>query len=148
MSISASHLLLVDTCVVIHLARNDKTGQHIESDLSLTTRAEKPLISTVVEGELLGFAKYRGWGAKKLDQLLKLLKEFVRVEAGLREIVDAYAEIYADGQQNGNPCGKQQNDLWIAATAKATNAVLLTCDRDFDWMHNRHITRHYIDPSL
>jgi len=144
-SISASQLLLLDTSVVIHLARNDKTGQRIESDLSLTARTEKPLISTVVEGELLGFAKYRGWGDKRRNQLLKLLKEFVRIEAGLREIVDAYAEIYADGQRSGNPCGRQQNDLWIAATAKATNAVLLTCDKDFDWMHNRHITRHYFD---
>ena len=65
MSISASQLVLLDTCVVIHLARNDKTGQHMEYTLSLTTRAERPLISTVVEGELLGFAKHRGWGNKK-----------------------------------------------------------------------------------
>ena len=148
MSISGSQLLMLDTNVVIHLARDDRTGRHIESTLSLTSRPEKPLISTVVEGELLGFAKYQGWGHKKLSQLLRLLAEFVRVEAGLREVVDAYAEIYADGRRSGNPCGKQQNDLWIAATAKATNALLLTCDRDFDWMDGKHITRHYIDPSL
>lgn len=30
-----------------------------------------------------------------------------------------------------------ENDLWIAATAKATGAVLLTCDDDFAWMSPR-----------
>ena len=146
MSISANRLLLLDTSIVIHLARNNRTGQHIESTLSLASRPEKSLISTVAEGELLGLVKYRGWGEKSLAQLHKILAEFVRVEAGLREVVDAYAELYADGRLNGNACG--QNDLWIAATAKATNAVLLTCDKDFDWMHDTHITRHYIDPSV
>lgn len=148
MTLPAHQLILLDTNVVIHLARNDRTGAHIESIYSLTKRREKPLVSTVTEGELWGFALYRRWGDRKLERLRKLLSEFVRVEAGAPEIVMAYAEIYADGEANGNPCGKQQNDIWIAATAKAASAILLTCDRDFDWMDGVHIRREYIDPQV
>jgi predicted nucleic acid-binding protein len=67
----------------------------------------------------------------------------VYVDAGIPEVVEAYAELYADGTRNGFPCG--ENDLWIAATAKAANALLITCDRDFDWLHRRHIARVYIE---
>ena len=38
----------------------------------------------------------------------------------------------------------KDNDLWIAATAKATGAVLLTCDHDFDWLNPATITVYWI----
>jgi tRNA(fMet)-specific endonuclease VapC len=143
-TIEPGRLVLLDTSVVVHLARNDGTGRRIEKDFALTSRVERPLISTVAEGEVLGLARYRNWGQEKVARLQRLLAELVRVEAGMREIVDLYAELYAEGRRNGQSCG--QNDLWIAATAKATDAVLLTSDKDFDWLHNKHITRHLIGP--
>ncbi len=145
MSIAGGKLLLLDTNVLVHLARDDATGQAIEARFSLTARPERPLVSTVVEGEMLGLARYWNWGEKKLAGLRELLAELVRVDAGLNEIVEAYAELYAEGQSKGEPCG--ENDLWIAATAKATGATLLTCDTDFDWLDGIHITRHLIAPS-
>ena len=51
---------MLDTGVLIHLARNDSTGQVIESQYGLTKRKERPLLSTIVEaddpriGSLLG----------------------------------------------------------------------------------------------
>jgi len=33
-----------------------------------------------------------------------------------------------------NPLGSQINDIWIAATAHASNLTLLTCDAGFGWM--------------
>jgi len=33
-----------------------------------------------------------------------------------------------------NPLGSQINDIWIAATAEASNLTLLTCDKAFCWM--------------
>ena len=40
-----------------------------------------------------------------------------------------------------------KNDLWIAATAKATGATLLTTDKDFDHLYPGQINRIYIDPA-
>jgi len=142
MSIPADRLVLLDTTVVVHLVRNDPTGQELERKLSLAGRMDRPLISTVTQGELLGLAKYWKWGKDKLEVLDRIVGELVPVEAGHREVIETYAELYAEGHSNGRPCG--ENDLWIAATAKATKAVLITCDRDFDWLHPSHITRFYV----
>jgi tRNA(fMet)-specific endonuclease VapC len=48
--------------------------------------------------------------------------------------------------EHGHPIG--DNDVWIAATAAASGAVLLTADKDFDPMHDVHITRLYFDPHV
>ena len=38
----------------------------------------------------------------------------------------------------------QQNDMWIAATAKAAGAVLLTGDSDFRWLDPHFIRVEYV----
>jgi hypothetical protein len=43
--------------------------------------------------------------------------------------VAAYSQIKATRQRQG--LGLDENDLWIAATAKALGAVLVSSDRDF-----------------
>lgn len=138
MTIGPETLILLDTSVVLHLARNDATGQAIESEYSLTSRRDRPLISTITEGELLGFAYYRQWGQHKLEALRAMLDNFIRVDAGLPDVVERYAQLYAEAKRRGAPCG--QNDLWIAATAKAAGAVLLTCDKDFAWLDPDYLT--------
>jgi predicted nucleic acid-binding protein len=67
-----------------------------------------------------------------MDRLDEILAELVRVNAGEPEIVRAYAELYFEDRKDGHNTG--DNDLWIAATAKAANAVLLTFDGDCEWM--------------
>lgn len=104
---------------------------------SLDQRTDRPLVSSIVEGEIRGLAKCWGWGAKKIDRLDKILSELVRVDAGIHDIILAYSVLYADDQQGGHSTG--ENDLWIAATAKATGAILLTCDGDFRWMNQIHL---------
>ncbi len=132
MTVGPETLILLDTSVVLHLARNDATGQAIETQYSLTSRRDRPLISSVTEGELLAFAYSRQWGQCKLDALRRMLDNFVRVDAGLPAVVEWYAQLHAEAKRRGAPRG--QNDLWIAATAKAAGAVLLTTDKDFDWL--------------
>ena len=89
--IHLSHtLVLLDTNVLVHLARQDATGVWIEDQFALTARADRPLISTIAEGEILGFARQRNWGATRMADLTRLLGEVVRVDAGLPEVVDAY----------------------------------------------------------
>jgi tRNA(fMet)-specific endonuclease VapC len=41
-----------------------------------------------------------------------------------------------------------KNDLWIAASAAVTSAVLMTTDKDFDHLHPQRIQRLLIDPSF
>lgn len=134
MTIPAGQLIVLDTNILVDLVRNNKRGQKINERFQLTERAERPLYSSVTEGEILGLARLPKWkwGKPKLKQLEELLGNLVRVNAGLREVVDAYAELYSMSWSTGNPTG--DNDLWIAATAKATGSVLLTRDSDFDWM--------------
>ena len=79
----------------------------------------------------------------KMQRLHQILAELVRVEASLPQVISAYGELYSIGRPKGHPCG--ENDLWIAATAKAVNASLLTADADFDWMHPQHL--HVVKPS-
>lgn len=40
-------LVLLDTSVLVHLARQDATGVWIENHFALTARADRPLISTI-----------------------------------------------------------------------------------------------------
>ena len=137
-----STLVLLDTSVLVHLARQDATGRWIESQYALTTRTERLLISTITEGEILGFARRRNWGPKRVADLTNLLGELVRVDAGFPEGVDAYADLSVLDVRGGH--NTKDNDLWIAATAKATGAVLFTCDHDFDWLNPATITVHWI----
>ncbi|MBX3442212.1 MAG: hypothetical protein KF774_07375 [Planctomyces sp.] len=82
-------LTLLDTSALVHIARNDATGRQILVDWHLDARPDRPLISTITEGEILSIGKRRRWGQEKLDRLQDLLNEFVRVEAGLPQIVAA-----------------------------------------------------------
>ena len=143
MSGDAGRLVLLDTSVVVHLARDSETGKSIEAEYHLSRRKERPLISTVVEGEMLGLARLWGWGERRLQDLRELLSQFVRVDAGLPEIVEAYSLLHAEGTRDGHPRG--ENDLWIAATANVLGAGLLTLDRDFCWLDPGHVRVLLVD---
>ena len=41
----------------------------------------------------------------------------------------------------------KQNDIWIAATAYASQATLLTTDKDFAHLHNIWVGYAYVDQS-
>lgn len=139
MTILAGQLIVLDTNILVDLVRNNERGRKINERFQLTERAERPLFSSVTEGEILGLARLPKWqwGEPKLRQLQELLANLVRVDAGLRDVVDAYADLYATSHATGNGTG--ENDLWIAATAKATGSILLTRDADFDWMNPTHL---------
>ncbi len=144
MSIPPDRLLLLDSTVLVDLLRATSWGKNINAKYDLTDRPERPLLCSVVEGEVIGLARYCGWGAGRLDKLRALFYELVRIESSHPAVVDAYADIYDDARKCGQYRGPlSQNDLWIAATAKATGAALLTSDEHFTWMSGRHIEVHY-----
>ncbi len=94
---------MLDTMVLVDLVRNNERGRRTDARFQLTQRAERPLFSTVTEGEIYGLAKSPKWrwGEKKLSILRGLLDQLVRVDAGQPDIVDAYAELYAESKAIG-----------------------------------------------
>ena len=99
----------------------------------------------MTQGELLAFAKKRGWGGRKIGDMEALLRELVIVDIASQGVLRTYAEIDSLLEKAGHPIG--QNDLWIAATAIEARAHLLTMDRDFDPLHPGYLHRTWIDPK-
>ncbi len=137
--------LLLDTNVLLHLVRGNEVGERIDRSFGLRTRTEKPLMSIVTVGECHAFAAYRGWGSEKKAALDALLHELVIVDINNGTVLRAYADIDAYLTKNGKTVGN--NDVWIAATAKAAGALLLTTDTDFAPLDPKFIRHHYISPQ-
>lgn len=142
---SSSTRYLLDTNMLIHYVRGDALATHLESLYSLRASQASPIISVVTVGELRSLALQLAWGEAKLRQLQKLLEECVIVPLNLAGIIEAYAELDNYSVKAGRAMGK--NDIWIAATAKATGTRLLPTDKDFDHLHPLHIQRDWIDPK-
>ena len=107
------------------------------------------MISSISKGEILSIAMQNNWGERKTEILSKLLNLIVIIDVvGANDLLmNAYAEIDAYSLKrhpakilsgSAKPMGK--NDIWIAATAYATNATLLTTDGKF-----MHLDKEFID---
>ena len=139
-------LVLLDTNIVMHLCRASEIGEWIDDELELRQRPERPILSKIVVGECLAAAKKWKWGEPRQRLLSELLREFPTSDIGAQNILNAYAEIdfYCEKEMKpARPIG--QNDMWIAATATAAQAVLVTTDKDFDHLHEKFFTRIYVD---
>lgn len=142
----ASSLILLDTNIILHLLRASVLGDKVATEHSLRGRSERPLISIVSVGEALAFAKKRGWGAPKVAQLREQLHQLVIVDINTADVLEHYASLDAFCESHGRALGK--NDLWIAATAAAADALLLTTDKDFDPLHAAKLLRRaWYDPA-
>lgn len=138
---------LLDTNVVLQLARNKDLGKRIAAQFGLGHAVYRPLISIVSVGELMALAAFNAWDQARRKFLADMLATLVTVDINDQSVLDAYAELYAVARRAGSAI-YQKNDLWIAATAKAANAVLLTTDRDFLVFHPGHVGVQYIDPKM
>jgi predicted nucleic acid-binding protein len=128
-------LVALDTDVLVHLARGDTTGQAINAEHSLMSLPDAPILSSVVEAEVRSLARFNGWGAPKLQRLEELLLNLNRLDAGDPDIVAAYVILYCAARERGRYREFRQNDLWLAATACAAGAAIITCNgRDFKWL--------------
>ncbi|MEX2167893.1 MAG: type II toxin-antitoxin system VapC family toxin [Pirellulales bacterium] len=140
---------ILDTNILIRLIRNDALGKSIDAAYNLRASLASSMICVVTVGEIRAFARKIGWGKKKLDELQKIVDELVWIDINRSEVIDAYSEIdyYSEKvTKPANPIG--QNDMWIAAVARASGATLLTTDKDFDHLHKgNYVHRIWIDPS-
>ncbi|MBV9852862.1 MAG: type II toxin-antitoxin system VapC family toxin [Armatimonadetes bacterium] len=121
---------LLDTNILLAYVRYGLLGRYIEATYHLYTLQPSPIISIVTEGEIRAPALKFGWGSAKVAALQRLLNALTVVPLPFRNAIDAYATIDAHCEKNGLVLSK--NDLWIAATAYATGAGVLTTDHDFD----------------
>jgi predicted nucleic acid-binding protein len=148
---------LLDTNVLLAYARENEVYQKIEALYGLLplsaatglpgTPSQAPLVSVVSVAEVLGMAQFRGWGGPKTAKLATLLARFPSVPIQRSELLDRYARIYAFSRRSGFDMAKSQNDLWIAATASLTGAILLTTDKDFGHLDPVFLKREWIDPN-
>jgi len=133
---------LLDTCVLVALLRQKELGQRIEHAYNLTANLGKALISVVTVGEMHSLARKWKWPLGKVEKMQTLLEEVVWVDINTPAIFDAYGEIDHFLAKSARPIG--QNDIWIAATCRASGAILLTTDRDFDVLDSQFLRRIYI----
>lgn len=138
--------VLLDTGIIVHLCRSRAAAERLEERFGLLSRRAAPWVSVISVGEILAFAARNQWGAPKRQELVELLSNLVVVDINREAILDAYARLDVDLSTAGRRMG-QQNDLWIAATASATGAVLLTTDRDFDELDPTHLRREWVEPG-
>jgi tRNA(fMet)-specific endonuclease VapC len=144
--ISPGTPVLLDTSIVIHLARGGVAAERLESRFGFRSRSLTPWVSAVTVGELLAFAERNGWGGRKRESLEQLISNLIVIDIRKPNVLQTYATLDTHLKRSGTPMG-QQNDVWIAATAAATGAVLITADRDFDVLHPGQLQREWVDPQ-
>jgi predicted nucleic acid-binding protein len=137
---------LLDTNILLHLVRQDALARWIEDTYGFVRQAANPLVSVVTEGEIRSLGLQFGWGAVRLARLETLLARAVIVPLEFEGVIEAYARIEHHARRAGRPIG--ENDAWLAATAHATTACLLTTDRDLDELTPTFLNRDWIDPTL
>ena len=138
-------LLVLDTNVLVHLARGKAAGRKLDSDYGLSTAPYRPAVCIVTVGECMSIARYNNWGPKKQELLRELFRQLVVADINNPEVLDAYAEIDAWCRKTGRTMAK--NDLWIAAVVRSQQGWLLTCDGDFSPLHPHIIEVEFVDPA-
>jgi tRNA(fMet)-specific endonuclease VapC len=139
--------LLLDTNILLALIRNKEFGRQISLQFGLKDTAHRPLISIVTVGEIWSLADQFGFGEAKREFLKKVLGTLVVLDISHESVLEAYVAVdRACRQAKGGARVLSKNDLWIAATARAASAVLVTTDKDFLCLHPDQCLVHYVDP--
>lgn len=139
--------IVLDTNILIHIVRGKNIAQQVSTYVK-TIPDHQLFISVVSIAEAESLVVQRKWAKPKVESLKEQLQKFIciDIENNNSIIMDAYVSIDAFSQgKKTAPDGKNlnnssrnmgKNDLWIAATAHALDAILLTTDGDFDHLHN------------
>jgi predicted nucleic acid-binding protein len=119
---------LLDTNVISALMRADA---RMASWLSLIGADDRVAICTIGRGEILFGLERLAPGRRRTDLEAKAGKLFAALpcEPIPAAAGDRYAEVKISQQRRGLPL--DENDLWIAATALAMDATLVSRDSDF-----------------
>ena len=128
---------LLDTNVLLALIRGKALGRYIDVTHHLRSRLNRHLVCVVSHGEIWTLADQNGWGNDKRDALRVMLDNLVTVDISSQAVIDAYVDVVRAARSNpsGSQANRGENDFWIAAATRASEAVLLTTDLDFDPLH-------------
>jgi tRNA(fMet)-specific endonuclease VapC len=135
---------IFDTNIVLHYLRESQLSQDIENQLHPFHGNNVAIASVVTLGELRAIAFRNKWGERRLSNLENFLKVFVIANINIEEIIENYAYIdtYSQGKIVNDTHGETarnmgKNDLWIAATTRYLDAILLTTDKDFSHLNDK-----------
>ncbi|ATB29813.1 type II toxin-antitoxin system VapC family toxin [Melittangium boletus] len=138
--------VLFDTNLIFHLLKASPLGDKVADEHSLHRGSTRSLCSVVSVGEARAFARKRRWGVSRVTRLHEVMERFAVIDIRPGTLLDHYVAFDAFCEARGRVLGK--NDLWIAATAAVTGALLLTTDRDFDPLHQEGFLRRiWYDPA-
>ncbi|MBC7933027.1 MAG: PIN domain-containing protein [Rubrivivax sp.] len=122
-----SEVVVLDTNVVSYIFKRDTRGElykpHVEGKLQM--------IAAQTFAEIERLPLENNWGVKRHTELRERLGKFIFVEAN-KEIALFWAKIQAHAKRIGRPI--TVGDTWIAATALAYDAPLVTHNRK-DFAH-------------
>ena len=121
-------IYLLDTSVISALMRADA---RMATWLSSIGADDRVAICTIARGEILFGLERLAPGRRRTDLEGKARKLFAAVpcEPIPPAAGDVYANIKVSQQRRGLPL--DENDLWMAATALALSAILVSRDSDF-----------------
>jgi tRNA(fMet)-specific endonuclease VapC len=135
--------IVLDTNILIHINRGNAVARQVKEYVS-TFDEPQLFVSVVNIAEAESLVIQWKWELATTKRLRDNMEKFIciDIEQNNPTLLDAYAKIdcYSKRKIKG-PNGKllpqgaismKKNDLWIAATAHALDAVLLTTDGDFD----------------
>ena len=141
-------LYLLDTDILFALIRGKDLGRYIAQTYRLAEVLKRPLISIVSHGEAMAMAERNGWGEKKRGSLKSVLDSMVTMDLNDPAILQGYVAVdQANLKFRGGARVLSNNDMWIAATARAAEAVLLTTDKDFLHLNPDVCPVEYVDPK-
>ena len=121
-------LYLLDTTTCSDLMRGHGPTEARVKELG---SADRPAVCTIVRGEILYGIRRMPEGRRRSDFEIKATQLFgsLPCESIPPLAGDQYARLKSEQQRAG--LSLDDNDLWIAATALALNATLVTRDADF-----------------
>ncbi|MGN6802892.1 MAG: PIN domain-containing protein [Ginsengibacter sp.] len=148
---------ILDTNILMaYFKANNSLYTKVSNENKLNDEDALIMISAITKGEIRSLALQNKWGERKLETLNNLLNLLITIDiAGNNEILmNAYAEIDAYSlkrhpakQLSGSAKPMGKNDMWIAATALAAKATLLTTDGKFMHLNNEFIDIKFYHPD-
>ncbi len=151
-------MVIYDTNIWLYLLRVRTTLAHIQRQTPYEFGSDGlVIVPFAVKAELESMSLQFNWGATKRQQLQDYLQYKTIVQSN-SEIIRFYAQIdaFSQGRLPTQPTGLSarnmgKNDLWIAATAVAAKALLITTDSDFDHLNGQifgHAEFRVLKPAL
>ncbi len=142
----AGELYLLDTNILVVLNKGKALGTHIAATYGLTSKLNNACVCIVTHGELWALARVNDFGTAERESIETMLDALVTVDISDELVIESYAVIYEAFRRHpkGSRANVGENDMWIAAATRATQATLLTLDTHFDALPPDVINRIHI----